>query len=1083
MKAHLRFSWYQYAICGIIAVGVLILEGCSKQKPMEIVQLENDLPDRIDYNLHVKPILSDNCFHCHGPDRNSQKAGLDLSDPDNAYGQLMSSRRKHAIVPGDWSASELVRRITSSDPAVYMPPPESNRSITDYEKAILIKWIEQGAKYEPHWAFIAPKDTDPPPIRDTGMGAPLSHWAVNGIDHFVLQKLNEKGLRPSPEASKEILLRRVTLDLTGLPPTVKEIDQFLNDQSPDAYEKVVDRLLNSTSYGEKMAVSWMDLSRFADTHGYTVDRYRPMWPWRDWVIQAFNENMPYDRFVTWQLAGDLLPDATREQRLATAFNRNHAQNMEGGIVNEEFRVEYVADRTNTVGTAFLGITMECARCHDHKFDPISIKDYYSVFSFFDNIKEAGQISWDNAMPVPTMLLTDAGKDSLIQFLNSEIDHMEVELETVTADQQDSMEKWLEEGVENYRFDFSQGLKARFTLDEFENGVTVNSIDPQVKGQVADPEIVPGKVANAFRSNGDDILNLGRTAVFDRGDPFSIGIWVRIPEDLEDGVIFHKGNGDILYNFRGYYLNIREGRAELMLAHTWPYNCIIRTSTEKLPTGAWVHLLMTYDGSSQADGLRFYLNGREQVLATEQDNLYKGILFTTGGLMGGEQPGLQLGADFRGKGFTDGLMDEVVVYDRELTPLEALGLFRYYEDESPLISKDMLPVEVFSEYYYKRVSETYREKWNNLMDLRREKYEMVEDIPEIMVMDEMETPRTTYVLERGAYDAHGEVVLPDVPESILPFPDSLPGNRLGFARWLFQADHPLTARVAVNRFWQNYFGRGIHKNVDDFGSQGGFPDNLPLLDWLAIRFMDSGWDIKAMQKLIVMSATYRQTSIPTEEAKNIDPENVFLARGPSARMSAEMIRDGALAASGLLSRRIGGPSVRPYQPEGVWDVVGARYEEGSGEDLYRRSLYTFWRRTVPPPSMNTFDAPSRSNCTVWRQETNTPLQALVLLNDPQFLEASRVIGEKALRRTKSLKDQIIYMFRLLTARVPTEMELEILVNLYNEQASIFEGNPVARRAWTSGGESKADPSLDMASLAASTVVANTIMNSDAYITKR
>ena len=1070
-----KCNYYKGYFVGLTLL-VLLFSGCEDKKPTEIALLESTLPDTIDYNLHVKPILSDNCFFCHGPDKNSQKASLNLSNSESAYAKLASSGRKHAIVPGDWSSSELVRRITSDDVNVAMPPVESNRSITDYEKAILIKWIEQGAVYKPHWAYIQPQKTDPPAVRESG-------WIVNEIDQFVLNNLESKGLTPAPEASREILLRRVTFDLTGLPPTLEELDQFMKDQSPDAYEKTVDRLLASDRYGEKMAISWMDLSRFADTHGYTVDRFRPMWPWRDWVIQSFNENMPYDQFVTWQLAGDLLPNASKEQRLATGFNRNHAQNMEGGIVNEEFRVEYVADRTNTAGTAFLGLTMECARCHDHKFDPISQKDYFSIFAFFNSIDEAGQISWDNATPVPTMLLTDATKDSIIHFLDSEIENAEVELEQVMQNQQESFNAWLKTNKDGYDFDFKSGLEAHFTLDEFEDGTTINAVDPKIKGSVADPVLVPGKSGYAFQSNGDEILGLGQTGVFGRGDPFSIGIWVKIPEDLDNGVIFHKGNGDILYNFRGYYLNIREGKAEILMAHTWPYNSIVKVTEDSMPADDWIHLTMTYDGSSEAEGLRLFLDGREQNLITERDNLYKGILFSANGLIGGQQPGLQLGADFRGKGFTDGLMDEVVVYNRELTPPEVLKLYQTYDDNHPGQTGQELEKSSFAELYFKRFSEPYREQWEHLRQLRQKKFDFVENIPEIMVMDEMDHPRETHLLERGEYNAPGEIVTPDVPESILPFPDTLPDNRLGFARWLFHPDHPLTARVAVNRFWYNYFGRGIHKNLDDFGSQGGFPDNLPLLDWLAMEFMESNWDVKAMQKLIVMSATYRQSSGTSEELEAMDPENILLARGPSQRLSAELIRDGALAASGLMSEKIGGPSVKPYQPDGVWDVVSAHYDEGTGEDLYRRSLYTFWRRTVPPPSMNTFDAPSRSYCTVSRQETNTPLQALVLLNDPQFLEASKVICEKALHHSSQLEDQITYMFRLLTARTPSSRELAILKNLYKNQTEVFRRNPAARDGWIKMGETRYDPALDQISLAAGTVVANTIMNSDAFITKR
>lgn len=452
-------------------------------------------------------------------------------------------------------------------------------------------------------------------------------------------------------------------------------------------------------------------------------------------------------------------------------------------------------------------------------------------------------------------------------------------------------------------------------------------------------------------------------------------------------------------------------------------------------------------------------------------------------MKGEQPGLQLGADWRGKGFTDGLMDDLLVYDRELTSIEVLQLWNLYQGRGASENIDSHDPDMYAELYFNRFSEEYKKQKNELLKARRKKFEFVENIPEIMVMDEMEDPRTTHVLERGEYDAHGEEVHPDVPDHIMPFPDSFPENRLGLAKWLFHPDHPLTSRVAVNRFWQSFFGRGIHKNIDDFGNQGGLPSNLPLLDWLANEFISSGWDIKAMQKLIVMSATYRQSSLATEKLMGEDPENVLLARGPSSRLSAERIRDGALAASGLMSGVIGGPSVKPYQPEGVWEVVSANYNEGTGEELYRRSLYTFWRRTVPPPSMNTFDAPSRSYCTVRRQETNTPLQALVLLNDPQFLEASKVISEKALKIASNTEEQIVYMFRLLTARKPVEKELRIMVDLYNTQYEKFRINSSGAESWVSIGQYRTDPKLDPVALAAGSVVANTIMNSDAYITKR
>ena len=1059
-----------------VSLCFLLLGSCDPTIPVEVAQQAKELPAILDFNEHVKPILSDNCFLCHGPDKAKQKAGLNLSDPDLAFLKLESGNR--ALVAGSIRRSAMVERILEPDELRRMPPIDSHRSLSNYEKAVLIRWIEEGAKYKKHWALVPPEKRKIPEVNNKS-------WPNNFIDYFVLEKMEQKGWKPEPEAQKELLLRRVTFDLTGLPPSLNEIDAFVQDTSPNAYEKVVDRLLASQAYGEKMAIDWLDLSRFADTHGYTVDRYRPMWAWRDWVIKALNENMPYDQFVIWQLAGDLFPQPTKEQRLATAFNRNHAQNMEGGIVNEEFRVEYVADRTNTFGIAFLGITMECARCHDHKFDPISQKDYFSTFAYFNNIDEVGQISWDNSTPGPSMLLTDAKQDSLITFLNEQITNAEDNLEEAKKEESGAFDHWMKTKKDKFTFDLQDGLQAWYSFDQLVDDTFLNSIDSRIKGTVVDPVVVAGKKGQAYKTNGDDILRLGdgKVGVFGREDPFSIAVWIKIPEDLSKGVVFHKGNGDILYNFRGYYLNIVDNKAELLMAHTWPYNSIVKVSQVELPKEEWIHLTMTYDGSSKAQGLRLFLNGSEMVMNTEKDNLYKDILFLNGGRVNGKEPGLQVGADWRGKGFTNGLVDELLVYERMLTAPEVAQLFASYDKSKwqPLL--DEMNQAEFAELYYKQFSTVYQQAWTELQAVRKEKFSFIQDIPEIMVMEDMEKTRPTFVLDRGVYDSPTDPVTPDVPDNILPVPDSFPKNRLGLAQWLFLPEHPLTARVAVNRYWKNLFGRGIHKNVDDFGNQGGMPDNLALLDMLALKFIETGWDIKALHKLIVMSATYRQSSMASQEKRSEDPENIFLARGPAHRLNAEDLRDGALAASGLLVEKIGGPSVKPYQPEGVWDVIGAHYDQGKGDDLYRRSLYTFWRRTNPPPSMNTFDAPSRGQCTVNRQETNTPLQSLVLLNDPQFVEASRAIAEQAMVATTGTEHRIDYMYRLLTASEPNDQILGILSGLYMDQLHVFRSDPERMKGWLSTGEKEPDGNLDPAALAAGAVVANTILNSDAYVTKR
>ncbi len=1056
---HDRIPWHWLLSSWVVLTTGLLCSCGSVDKPAEIAKLDTQLPATVDYNLHVRPILSDKCFFCHGPDKNSQKAGLELATPEGAYAALKKAKGKHAIVPGDLAGSEVYHRLISTDADEMMPPKSSNRVLTNYEKAVLMKWIEQGAEYKPHWALIKPRQL---PLPTVGNKA----WPRNEIDYFILNKLDEKGLKPAPEADRETLLRRVTLDLAGLPPTLAEIDAFLADKSPRAYETVVDRLLKSPHYGEKMAVDWLDLARFADTHGYTVDRYRPMWPWRDWVIKSFNQNMPFDQFTTWQLAGDLLPNPTREQRLATAFNRNHSQNMEGGIVNEEYRVEYVADRANTLGTAYLGLTVECARCHDHKFDPISQKDYYSLFGFFNNVDEAGQISWDDAPPVPTMLLTEARHDSLLAFLDQKLKASTTTLNRLAAQEKPAFEQWRKAAGDAPAIDLKKGLQAHFTFDKLVGGKFVSAVSAKDQGTVADPVLAPGKVGKAFRSNGDDILNLGKVGIFNREQPFSIGVWVNIPKDLAKGVILHKGQGDILYNFRGYFLNLRDNKAELLMAHTWPYNCIINVSAQPLPKNKWIHLTMTYDGSSQASGLKLYVDGQATKLITEKDNLYKDILLK------GDQPGLQVGADMRGAGFKNGLVDELTVYTRELTLPEVANLAGSLSAPGTLLP-----------FYLANVSTAYQRQRAEQQKLRTERNKVTETVPELMVMEDMKTRRPTYILKRGVYDSHGAQVQPDVPANVMPFDKKWPRNRLGLARWLMDPNNPLTARVAVNRYWQTYFGTGIQKSANNFGNQGGLPTHPELLDYLAVRFRESGWNVKVMQRLIVLSATYRQSSQLTHEHRQKDPENVWLARGPSFRLTAEMVRDNALASSGLLFAKIGGPSVKPYQPEGLWAVNNAVYEPDSGRDLYRRSLYTFWRRTNPPPSMNTFDAPSRSYCVVPRQKTSTPLQALVLLNDPQCVEDARVVAEQALTHGTAPADRLTFAYRLLTARKPTPRELAILTKLYGQELTKFSRSPAKMQGWLHAGEHRLPAKIDAPALAATTVIASTIMNSDAFITKR
>lgn len=1042
--------------------------------PPDVAEAYRQLSDKLDYNIDVKPILSDKCFACHGPDKNKQKAGLRLDLSDHAYGPLPESPGKVAISPGDPARSEVFHRILSQDAEYKMPTPASHLSLTAKEKALIIKWINEGAKYKPHWAFVKPEMPVVPVIRDKG-------WIIrNPIDNFILARLEREKLQPAGEAPRELLLRRLSLDLTGLPPTPKEIDAFLQDKSPQAYERQVDRLLSSPHYGEKMAVDWLDLARFADSHGYTVDNIRDMSPYRDWVISAFNTNMPYDRFIQWQLAGDLMPHPSRDMMIATAFNRNQPQNMEGGIVEEEFQTEYVIDRTNTFGNAFLGLSVGCAKCHDHKYDPISQKNYYELFSFFNNVKEAGQISLDNAMPSPTMLLPAKEQEKVVQFMQSLIRGQEEKIKQSTRNIAPAFDRWLaspgNKGIEAYT-----GLRARFDFDDSALTNVLNRKDTgsmrREMGQAGDKPVfekLPGG-GRALLLNGDTWLDLGLTGVFRASDPFSISIRIRAPKDLKEGVIFHKSAAERLFNFRGYHLYLKDNRLEVNMAHVAPSNAITRLTKEDLPRNKWVRLTMTYDGSARAAGLRLYLDGREMELETEMDQLTKDILFAPNALWltAGHQPGLQIGGWWRGKGFTGGEVDDLQVYDRTLTPYEIKMLSG---GTAPPTRDDL------RQYYQSAVDTAMLGERKELRALRARLADSTEGIQELMVMQEMAKPRQAHILIRGNYDAPGEAVYPNTPPAILAFPRDLPRNRLGLAQWLILPDNPLTARVAVNRLWQNFFGTGLVKTSEDFGNQGEMPSHPELLDWLALAYRNSGWDTKLLNKLIVMSAIYRQDSRAGSEARERDPEDRLLSHAPAIRLSAEMIRDNALMAAGLLNPVIGGKSVKPYQPDGLWEINNAHYVRDSGAAVYRRSLYVLIKRSVPNPTLATFDAPSRSYCVTRRQKTNTPLQALVTLNDPTYIEAAAAMGQQ-MARQPDIRQAITDVYRRLTGRKPTSQELGLLEELRHEEEIKFRRHPEKARGWLHAGQFAAAAGSNMTGTAANAVVASTILNSDAALTKR
>nr|WP_310589562.1 DUF1549 domain-containing protein [Dyadobacter sp. CY356] len=937
-----------------LAVSALIcMLSCGPDLPADIQFAYDELPEKLDYNQHVKPVLSDKCFACHGPDKAKQKAGLRLDLKETAYGKLPKNPGKVAIDPGDLADSEFFHRIMSEDPDYMMPTKDSHLSLTPKEKAILIKWIEDGAEYKPHWAFVKPEKHELPEVKKTD-------WVQNPVDHFILAKLEQEKLVPSKEANKELLLRRVSLDLTGLPPTIEEIDAFLKDNSKNAYEKQVDRLLSSPHYGEKMAVDWLDLARFADSHGYTVDRLRDMSPYRDWVINSFNKNIPYDRFVQWQLAGDLMPKPTKEMIIATAFNRNHQQNMEGGIVEQEFQTEYVIDRTNTFGDAMLGISVGCAKCHDHKYDPISQKNYYQLFSFFNNVKEAGQISWDDALPTPTLMLPNDQQEKMLNFIHSKILTQEKALEMAKKTAEPEFIKWISDKKYQKLKDEKlpkAGLQALYTFEKnsLKNAVHTRQtgIMKRESGQTGDePVFVSHEKGKAMVMNGDVFLDLNETGVFSRSQPFSIGIWVNIPKALKEGVILHKSQAERLYNFRGYHLYLKDDKLELNMAHTAPSNAITKISKAGITRDKWIQLTITYDGSSKSRGLNLFLDGNKMAMETTMDQLTKDILFKTD-----KQPGLQIGGWWRGLGFKGGKVDDVVVYNRELTDFE-IKILAGKSSWSSIVSKPQnqltdTDLKILGNFYVNAVSAKVLKANGELTQLRTIESDSTENIRELMVMQEMPEPKKAHILLRGNYDAFGEEVFPDTPESILRFAKNLPKNRYGLAQWLTSKDNPLTGRVAVNRFWQNFFGTGIVKTTEDFGNQGEMPSHPELLDYLAITFRESGWDVKKLNKMIVMSAAYRQDSRSTKEMRDKDPENRLLTRGPSGRMSAEMIRDNALMASGLINKKIGGESVKPYQPEGLWEINNTTYQPDSGNAVYRRSLYVIVKRSVPKSNAGNF----------------------------------------------------------------------------------------------------------------------------------
>ena len=1062
----------------------LIITACGPQEVPFPEEIEATLPERIDFNLHVKPILSDRCFACHGPDVNKREAGLRLDIEENALAALEDEPDMFAIVPHRPKDSELYHRIASDDPEMQMPPPASNLKLSESEVAILTRWIEQGAEYKPHWSFIPPLRPELPPIQATA-------WVKNPIDRFVLARLEREALSPAPEASREQLLRRVTFDLIGLPPTLEEIDAFQHDTSADAYEQTVDRLLASPHYGERMTMDWLDVARYADSHGYHADGYRMVWPWRDWVIKAFNENLPFDQFTTWQMAGDLLPDATQEQVLATGFHRNHPTSSEAGIVPEEYRLENVFDRTNTTAKAFMGLTLECARCHDHKYDPVSQKEYYQFSAFFNNVDELGMVSNDGNTAPTIPLFHEEKTAEKATYLRHLIEQQEQERDRYAHEALPQPEITDLAVASDF---LTQGLVGYYPLDKLTQEKTANLVNTSLPAATqGDVEVVPGSSGNALRFDSEyEFLDLEGVGDFERTDAFSMGAWVH-PEGREDYSVVMGNAGGKNSHWRGYELFLDSvNRVSVRLTHQPPDHCLEVITQDSIPANAWSHLMFTYDGSSRAEGIQVYINGQQAPTQTHYNRLYKSIRTIDDTLQVTPQP-VRVGRSHRFAldiGLFEGAIDEVRLYDRRLTGLEVAGVAgrRFWENTT---YEQLSPEEqtLWTQYRLHTRDSTYRRLSEALQTLREAEHQTLDTVPEVMVMREMNPPRKTYLLDRGVYDAPREEVQPATPAYVMVFSDSLPPNRLGLARWLVSPQNPLTARVMVNRYWYQFFGQGIVSTLEDFGNQGALPTHPELLDWLAVEFMHSGWDVKALLRLIVTSATYRQSSVASSDLRERDPSNELLARGPRNRLPAEMIRDNALAASGLLVDKIGGPSVKTYQPKDLWSKTHfsrllVNYEPDKGEKLYRRSIYTFIRRTAPPPTLTLFDAPDRDLCIVRRQTTSTPMQALLLLNEPQMIEASRLIAERVLREGgKRTEAQVDYAFRLLTGRHLTEEERSLMLELYEQEHQKYQADEAGARQLLQVGDYPRDTSLPLPEVAALAVVTNVMMNYDEVYTKR
>lgn len=1043
--------------------------------PLTVLPAISAAEPPLTFNRDVRPLLAEACFHCHGPDSVKRKADLRLDTEAGFFGR--DGGAEAVVIPGEAEASSLYGRLISEDPDEIMPPPDSHRELSPGQIAVVKRWIEEGAKWQPHWSFVAPEKSDGPEVSDPA-------WVSNPIDRFVLAGLDRAGLAPAPEADRRALARRVSLDLTGLPPTPEEVEAFIADEDPKAYEKLIDRYLASPRWGEHRGRYWLDAARYADTHGLHFDNYREMWLYRDWVIGAYNRNQPFDRFTVEQIAGDLLPDPTESQLVATGFQRCNMTTNEGGTIDEENLALYASDRVQTIGWVFLGLTLNCSQCHDHKFDPITMRDYYAMAAFFRNTTQGAKDGNVKASG-PILVVPSAADHPRWTALPREIEEASTRREERAAAARPDFEKWLADAT---AADLEEGAlwagqSLHFPLDEG-SGDALRSRVP-AGGVVSAPGLVwapGGKFGPAPVIAKDHAPNLGDFGGFASDEAFTVALWMRSPKDGFSGSVVARM--DDAAKHRGWDLIQENRNLSFHLIDSWPDNALkVSTAKAVLTPGQWQHVVVSYDGRGQASGVRIHLNGAEVPTRPIVDKLAPGADTR------GDTP-LRFGGRSSSMIFEGGQVQDLRIFSRRLSSSDVAGLSKLPDlgaalaagaERKPTQTADLL-------HYYLSSRDTAWQGLNaRVAALEGERDAIESRSPVTHIQEEKrDSPAMANILMRGAYDQVGEAVAAAPPEVLHDLPAGAPANRLGLARWLVDPANPLTARVTVNRHWQEIFGTGLVSTPDDFGIMGAAPSHPELLDWLAVTFIESGWDVKALFKTILLSSTYRQAALTSPEKVARDRDNRLLSRGPRFRMDAEMLRDAALAASGTLSTRMGGPGTKPYQPGNVWEVVGmgtARYVQDKGENLYRRSVYSFWKRMAPPASMEIFNAPNREVSCTKRDRTNTPLQALVTLNDPQFVEAARRLAERALNQGGGDSARTLDLAaRRILSRPLRQEELGVMESGLAVLIAHYQTHPDAAADLVAVGDSPAAKNLEAPLLAAWTLVCSEMMNLDEALNK-